>query len=97
MPNDILDSEPIVLVVVDPHLEVGLGERPQPELLVDVDEQPGLHPVAGEERYALQHGPAPRVLAGERLESPGQVRVEEVEHRAHRELGDPAAAAGGGR
>ena len=64
-----------------------------PEPLGRVDEVADLDRVAGEERDRLEQRPAARVLAGQRLDHPRQLRVEQVDQRPRDELGDAAAAA----
>ena len=64
-----------------------------PSALGGVDEVADLDRVAGEERDRLEQRPAARVLAGQRLDHPRQLRVEEVDERSGDELRDPAAAA----
>ena len=78
---------------MDAALEVDLAEALDPDPLGDVDQVPDLDRVAGEERDLLEQRPPPGVLAGERLDQPGQLREEEVDQRPRDELRDPAAAA----
>ena len=59
---------------MDPPLEVDLAEALDADPLRGVDEVADLDRVAGEERDRLEQRPAPRVLAGERLDEPGQLR-----------------------
>src|SRR5450759_43172 len=81
-----------LLVVMDPDLHVHLGEGAQPELPQDVQQQPALDAVAGEERDALEDLPPAGVLARERLHEPGELRPEQVQHRARGELGHAPSA-----
>ena len=74
--------------------EVDLGERAEAAEPQQVDEQPDLHAVAGDERHLLQGRAAAGVLAAQRLDEPGQLRPQRVEQRAGGQLGDPAAAGG---
>src|SRR5207248_11136717 len=83
-----------LLVAVDAHAQVDLGDAVEPEALEDVDQVPYLDSIAGEEGQPLQQLAAARVLAGQRLQQPRELRIEEVDHRARRELGDAAAAGG---
>ena len=78
---------------MDPPLEVDLAEALDPDPLGGVDEVADLDRVAGEERDRLEQRAPARVLAGERLDDPGQLREEQVDERPRDELGDPAAAA----
>ena len=78
---------------MDPPLEVDLAEALDADPLGGVDEVADLDRVAGEERDRLEERPAAGVLAGERLDHPRQLRVEQVDQRPRDELRDPAAAA----
>ena len=80
------------LMLVHPGAQVDLRHRGQPVRLEQVDEQPELDSVTGDEWHALQHGAARRVLTGERLHEPGEQRPVQVQQRARDEFGDPAAA-----
>ena len=78
---------------MDPSLQVDLAQPFESDPLRDVDQVPDLHGVAGEKGDRLEQAAAPGVLAGERLDEPGEVRVEEVDQGPRDQLGDPAAAA----
>ena len=71
--------------------QVHLGDPVEPEPLQDIDQESDLDPVAGEERELLEHLAAAGGLAREWLEHARQFGEEQVEQRARRELGDPAA------
>ena len=83
------------LVAVQAAVQVHLRDAPDAVLVQDVDEVPDLHPVADREGQPFQQAPAARVLAAQRLDEPGELRVEEGEQRPHEDLGDPPAAARG--
>ena len=54
--------------------EVGLGERVDAVTLGEVDQQADLDAPALDERHRLEQRAPARVLAGERLHEPGEVR-----------------------
>src|SRR4029078_3577913 len=82
-----------LLVAVDAPLEVDLAETLDPDALRGIDQMPDLDRIAGEERDRLEQRPAPGVLAGEGVDHPRQLWVEEVDQRSCDELRDAAAAA----
>src|SRR5262249_42940680 len=81
-----------VLIAVHPDLEVDLGDPIEAATSGDVDQQAQLDAVPGGESQLLQQLAPAGVLAGERLHDAGQIRQEEVEHRARDQLGYPPAA-----
>ena len=83
-----------LLVAVNAAVQVGLGERAEPEPLVDVDEHGRLDAVSDGEGDLLEDRPPPGVLPGERLQDGGQLGVEEAEQGADEDLGHTAAAGG---
>ena len=79
---------------MDSHAQVHLGDGAQPIRLRDREQEPELHPVAGEEGHALQHRPPSGVLTAERLDQARQLGEEEVQHGTGRQLRDAPAALG---
>src|SRR5581483_8633166 len=67
-----------------------LGQTIQPHGCVSVDQQSDVDAVTGRKREALEQRPPHGNLSGERLLEAGQVRIEEVQQRAGRELGHAA-------
>ncbi len=82
------------LVPMDPLPQVHLGDGLEAVGVEDVDEQPGLHAVAGEEGEPLQRLAPAGVLPGQRLDEAGEFGEEEVEQGAGGQFGHPAATAG---
>jgi hypothetical protein len=62
-----------LLVAVDALLQVGLRQRAEAEALKQVDQQAGLHAIAGEERRLLDRLAPRDILAGQRLDHAGQL------------------------
>ena len=81
-------------VAVLAHVEVDLRDRVDAEVGDEVDEQPDLDAPALDERHRLEQRAPARVLAGERLHEPGEVREQRGEQRPGHELGDPPATGG---
>src|SRR5438067_11270366 len=88
-----LGQRPERLVAVNSLLQVHLAQAAQTILLEQVDEQPGLHPVAREEGHARQRRATTRVLAGQRLQEARQLREEQVQQRSGGQLRHAATAA----
>src|SRR5438105_6032978 len=82
------------LVAVDATLEVDLANRRETCLVEDVDQQPYLDRVAGEERHRLEELPPPRVLPGEGLDEPGELGEEEIDEWPRHQLRDAPATLG---
>src|SRR5262249_36836072 len=82
------------VVAVDAHSEVGLGDAVQTEVLDDVDQVASLHTVPGEEGQSLEQLTPAGILTSQRLYQPGQHRIEEIDERACRELGNPSTTGG---
>src|SRR6266566_4252886 len=82
------------LVAVDAPLEVDLANRRETCLVEDVDQQPYLDRVAGEERHRLEELPSPGVLPGEGLDESGELGEEEIDEWPRHQLRDAPAALG---
>src|ERR687894_3048158 len=67
------------LVAVLAGAEVHLGHSPETNALEDVDHDPGLHRVAGEEGDGAEEVTVRDELPGKGLHEAGELRVEEVE------------------
>ncbi len=88
-------AQRLVRVLAD--VEVDLGDRVEPDLRVGVEQQRDVDAVSGGERQPLEQLTAGGDLAGQRLTDRCQLRIEEVEQRPCRQLGDAAAAVRQGR
>ena len=77
---------------VQPYAKVHLRDRVEPQDVQCVHQQRQLDAVPARERQPLEQAAACRVLPGERLDHPRELRPVEVEQRACDELGDPPAA-----
>ena len=75
-------------------VEIDLGDRVETGDPVGVDQQGDVDAVSGHEREPLEQIPAGGDLACERLGDRREFRVEQVQQRSCRELGDPASAVG---
>ena len=78
-------------VAVHALAQVDLGHRRQPEPSLEVEQEPEVDAVALDERQLLEQLAAAGVLAGQRLDEPGQLRAQEADHGSRHELGHPAA------
>ena len=81
-------------VAVGADAEVHLGDRLQSELVVGVDQDPDLHPVAGGERHRGEQLPGAGVLTAQRLQDRAQFRAQGGQQWSGDQFGDPAAAVG---
>ena len=82
------------LIAMNALFKIDLGDGVETELAKEVDQQAGFDPVAGEERHALEGGAAPGVLARQRLNHAGELRIKKIEKRSNRQFGDSAASFG---
>ncbi len=80
------------LVRVPPRAEVDLREGVHAGQLRQVDQQPELDAVVRDERNLLQQVPPARVLTGQRLDEPGQLRPQRAQQGPGGQFGHPAAA-----